>query len=146
VLLICIIVCLTWKTASRFEFFPTAGICAAIRRVYGFPALLAAVTERRRKVLQTEKKPRPNTSAKTLRRSYTFAKSTLDRLDELAEARGVKDGDIIRDAIQLYDHIFTAQLEAMKKHQRLAVLLDRGEGSPVAELMVPQLSRELSAV
>jgi hypothetical protein len=73
------------------------------------------------------------------RRTYSFAPETLRQLDEFAEARQVKDADVIRDALQLYGFIYKAQKQAWKNDQSIAVKIDRGDGVP-AEIMVPELS------
>jgi hypothetical protein len=77
--------------------------------------------------------------AKTAPRTYRFPLPTANRIAELADARDVKGGEILRDALAIYGYIYAAQLEAKKNGRRFAVLLDRGDGQKPAEIIVPDL-------
>jgi predicted transcriptional regulator len=73
---------------------------------------------------------------KTIRRAFTLAPATAARLAELAQARGLKEGEIIRDALAIFSMIERARADARKQGRQLAVLLDRGDHMP-AELVIP---------
>lgn len=77
------------------------------------------------------------------RRTYSFATETLRQLDEFADARELKDADVIRDALQLYGFIYKAQKEAWRHGKDIAVLIkrDKDDVGPPAEIMVPELSK-----
>lgn len=81
------------------------------------------------------------TAKSALPRTYRFVPETLDRLAEFASARDGEEGEIIRDALQLYDYFYQAQIEAKRTGRAPAVLLDDGTSVP-ARLMIPQLNQD----
>jgi hypothetical protein len=85
----------------------------------------------------------PMATAKPARpRTYRFVPETLDRLAEFASARDGKEGEIIRDALQLYDCIYRAQAQAKRRGGgTLAVLLDDGAPIP-ARMVIPLLNQD----
>jgi hypothetical protein len=61
------------------------------------------------------------------------ASATMDRLQDLADQKGMRVPGVIREAIAIYSYIASAK--AQNPHTR--ILIDRADGQPPAELVLP---------